>query len=133
MAENSSFVRDWVAHAEGVLVGDVHGSTVLHDFGAGGACNGGLEEAVAAAADIVGDDDIDDSDRNPYDGLVDAHHPFGDAGDEEDSDDIHAVVDDGDSFDRKGDDDTADVAAAVDGDTYDDVDIVADSIAPLRP
>ena len=62
---------------------------------------------------------------------MDAHHPFGDGGDEEDSDDIHAVDDD--SFDHKGDDDTADVAAAVDGDTYDDVDIVADSTAPLRP
>ena len=69
MAENSSFVRDWVAHADGVLVADVHGSAELHDFGAGDACNDGLEEAVAAAvADIVGDDDIDDSDRNPYDG-----------------------------------------------------------------
>ena len=131
MAENSSFVRDWVAHADGVLVVDVHGSAELHDFGAGDAYNDGLEEAVAAAADIVGGDDIDDSDRNPYDGLVDAHHPFG-GGDEEDNDDIHAVVDDGDSFDRMGDDDTADVAA-VDGDTYDDVDIVADSAAPLRP
>ena len=131
MAENSSFVRDWVAHADGVLVADVHGSAELHDFGAGDACNDGLEEAVAAAADIVGGDDIDDSDRNPYDGLVDAHRPFG-GGDEEDNDDIHAVVDDGDSFDRMGDDDTADVAA-VDGDTYDDVDIVADSTAPLRP
>ena len=64
MAENSSFVRDWVAHADGV-----HGSAELRDFGAGDACNGGLEEAVVAAvADIVGDDDIDDSDRNPYDG-----------------------------------------------------------------
>ena len=112
-----------MVHADGVLVEDVH------DFGAGDACNGGLEEA--AAVDNVGGDDIVGSDRNPYDGCVGAHPPSGGGGDEEDSDDIHVAVGGGDNFDRKADD-TADVAV-VDGDTCDDVDIVADSAAPLRP